>query len=99
MRTRWHIRWFALIVAIATMMSVAVPVLATAPYPAPGTATVDGNPNEWDLTRDFFAKMYEAGKPDKDWLSSVYLRYDCVSKTLYVLVLTEKDKEGISDHG
>ncbi len=51
----------------------------------------DGNFGEWDLTNDFFANMYEAGNPTKQLLSKAYLRYDCSTNTLCVLVLTEID--------
>ena len=63
-----------------------------APYPNYGTGiVVDGDPSDWDLTNDFFADMYEAGNPTKTLLSKSYLRYDCTSNTLYVLVLTEDE--------
>jgi len=42
---------------------------------------------EWKLTEDFFAHMYRAGKPTKEVESELYLRYDCSTKTMYVLVL------------
>ncbi len=93
MRVVRHVQWFALIAAIAMMIGMAMPALAAYPEPAHGTADVDGNPDEWDLNLDFFAEMHEAGKPDKDWLSSVYLRYDCTSGALYVLVLAENGYE------
>jgi hypothetical protein len=57
------------------------------PYPTPGTAVVDGDYGEWNLTTDFFADMYRAGNPDKPVESELYLRYDCISNTLYALVL------------
>ena len=57
--------------------------------PTYGTAVVDGNPGEWDLTDDLFAIMYEAGKDDHDHLSNLYVRYDCDTLTAYVLVLLE----------
>lgn len=86
-----YIRWFALIAVIIMMMDAAMPVLAaTPPEPTYGSADVDGNPSEWDLDNDFFADMWEAGRPDKpnpQKLSKAYLRYDCPSRTLYVLVL------------
>jgi choice-of-anchor A domain-containing protein len=54
-----------------------------------GTAVVDGEYAEWDLTADFFAEMHEAGKVDKDHLSNLYLRYDVTAGTMFALVLRE----------
>jgi len=51
-----------------------------------GTAIVDGNPIEWSAS-DFYANMYRAGDPNKVIESNLYLRYDCISQTLYILVL------------
>ena len=63
---------------------------AIPPQPTYGTADVDGNIGEWDLTNDFFANMYRAGDPTKKLESKAYLRYDCDTHTMYVLVLTEE---------
>jgi hypothetical protein len=51
--------------------------------------TVDGNISDWNLGSDFFANMYEAGNPEKDLLSKSYLRYNCNTNEIYILVLTE----------
>jgi hypothetical protein len=59
------------------------------PIPEPGTAIIDGSYGEWNLTDDFFANMYEAGNDSKDLFSKCYLRYDCSTQTLFVLVLVE----------
>ncbi len=76
-----------LLVCSALMVS---SVMAAAPNVSYGTATVDGNPVEWDLTADFFKNMHEAGDPiTKDLLSKAYVRYSCETGKLYVLVLTE----------
>ncbi|NND07856.1 MAG: hypothetical protein HKN87_15875, partial [Saprospiraceae bacterium] len=61
---------------------------STCPKPTSGTANIDGNYSEWDLTNDFFADMYEAGKVDKTLLSKLYVRYDCKTQKLCVLVKT-----------
>ena len=65
---------------------------ATPPEPTYGTATVDGDPSEWNLaedgTGDFFADMYRASKPEKPVESKLYLRYDCKTNILYALVLS-----------
>ena len=57
--------------------------------PGFGQTTVDGDISDWDLTDDFFANMYEAGNPTKDLLSKAYLRYNCETNTLCILVLME----------
>ncbi len=54
--------------------------------PTIGTATVDGNIGEWNLTTDFFSSMHVQGDPGKPWVASTYLRYDPATKTVYVLV-------------
>ncbi|MCI2429367.1 DUF11 domain-containing protein [Candidatus Acetothermia bacterium] len=67
-------------------------VLAAAPpEPTYGTATVNGDPGEWNLANDFFADMYRAGDPTKKVESKFYLRYDCSTQTMYALVLTVDD--------
>jgi len=53
------------------------------------TANVDGDPSEWDLTQDFFANMYRAGNPTKPLEAKAYARYDCLTQTMYILVLAE----------
>jgi hypothetical protein len=60
---------------------------ATPPTPTYGTATVDGDASEWNLSSDFYAAMYVAGDPSKAAVANGYLRYDCSTNTLYVLVL------------
>jgi len=64
------------------------PAGATPPTPSSGTAVVDGNPGEWNLVADFFTNMYRAGNPTKPIESKAYLRYDCLTHTMFVLVLT-----------
>ena len=59
---------------------------ATPPTPTYGTATVDGDPSEWDLANDFYAAMYNGGRPTDPVLADGYLRYDCTSGTLFVMV-------------
>lgn len=58
------------------------------------TAVVDGTYDEWDLSLngpDYFAPLYEAGDPGKEWLANSYVRYDCNTNTMYVLVLDIPD--------
>jgi hypothetical protein len=67
----------------------AVPLSWTA-----GTATVDGNTSDWNLSTDASTRMCEAGWINtdgtcngKEQLSTLYTRYDCNTNTMYVLVL------------
>jgi hypothetical protein len=62
---------------------------AAAPNPSLGTANVDGNPSEWDLTADFFANMTNAGNANQPVMAKLYIRYDCEAEVLYGLVLAE----------
>lgn len=72
--------------------------------PAYGTATVDGDPKEWNLaedgTGDFFANMHRAGKCDDEenhpLESKLYLRYDCKNHVLFILVLTKDGVPGLA---
>ena len=57
------------------------------------TAIIDGSFAEWDLTNDVSFRMHEAGQLDKTHFSNAYLRYDCNSNTMFVLVL-DKDIPG-----
>lgn len=59
---------------------------ADAPYPGYGTRIVDGDVSDWNLAKDYFATMYRAGEEGKPLESWLYLRYDCNTNTLYVLV-------------
>jgi PKD repeat protein len=73
---------------------------ATPPEPSYGTATVDGNYAEWDLTNDYFADMWRAGKapgdhPNPVLESKLYLRYDCEENVLYALVLSVNDTNAL----
>jgi len=64
-----------------------------------GTATVDGDISEWDLSGGNI--MCTAGSlgvdgcegNGKEQLSTVYLRYDCTTNTMYVLVLEADGKD------
>lgn len=60
-----------------------------------GTATVDGNPIEWTAS-DFYANMHRAGDPNKVIESNLYLRYDCNTQTLYILVLNVNGIQAIA---
>lgn len=72
------------LVSVATYAS--IPASVT---PVFGTAVVDGDYSEWNLATDFAAEMREAGKASFTLLSKLYLRYDCNTDTMYVLVLRE----------
>jgi hypothetical protein len=54
--------------------------------------TVDGDGSDWDMDLDFFSDMYLAWNSNTV-LSRLYLRYDCVTSTMYVLVLAEDAAE------
>lgn len=60
---------------------------ATPPEPTYSAAVVDGNPGEWGIPEDLFSDMYRAGNPAKPVEAYLYLRYDCATGTMYVLVL------------
>jgi hypothetical protein len=70
---------------------------AAPPNPTYGTANVDGNSGEWNLPQDFYTLMYRAGDPTKPVESKAYLRYDCATHTMYVLVLIEPNSVGYID--
>jgi hypothetical protein len=78
-------------------LSTLVTTPARALEPAVGSGiVVDGNPGEWNLATDFFADMYNEGRPDPSWsgyavLSKLYLRYDCEQQILSALVLDVED--------
>ena len=67
------------------------------PEPSYGTATVDGNPGEWNLTADEFAPLYQAGMSGKPIEGYVYLRYDCNTNVMYALVKTVPGVTILSD--
>ncbi len=70
---------------------------AAPPQPTYAPAFVDGLTFEWDLPNDFFTYMYRAGNPAKPIESRAYVRYDCLTATLYVLVLNEPGHVGYID--
>jgi hypothetical protein len=88
---------FSAIITLLLLFTLPSIGLAAYPYPTIGTATVDGAYGEWDLTDDFFANMYRAGKDDAQHPveSKLYLRYDPPTETLYLLVLTEPGVLGL----
>jgi hypothetical protein len=77
----------AIVTCIGVLGFAPLAVSAAAPNVVTGTATVDGNYSEWNLTADFFANMYIGGDSSKTLWSKAYLRYDYSTGTLYVLVL------------
>ena len=84
-------------ISVALLTLVASASLAVPPNPTYGTANVDGNSGEWNLVNDFFSLMYRAGNPSKPVESKAYLRYDCSTQTMYVLVLMEPNSIGYID--
>ena len=74
--------------ALMLLVLAFAPVQVAAQQPAYGPGiVVDGDSGDWDLNGDFFAEMYMAGDPDFINLSTLYLRYDCTTTMLFVLVL------------
>jgi hypothetical protein len=59
--------------------------------PTYAQATIDGNIGEWNLTDDFFASMYRAGRVGAKVEAKLYLRYDCDQALMNVLVLSAGD--------
>ena len=84
-------------VVSAFLLLIASVALAAPPTPTYGTANVDGNSGEWNLAQDFYTLMYRAGDPTKQVESKGYLRYDCATMTMYVLVLMEPNSVGYID--
>jgi len=72
-------------------------ILADEIEPSYDSAVVDGNYREWNLSNDFAVEMHKAwrdgadGKAGKAVLADAYLRYDCDTEQMYVLVLAEKN--------
>ena len=69
----------------AIMLIVATIHAATPIVPAYGVATIDGNPSEWTQT-DFVSTLNNAGDPTKAILGNAYMRYDCASQKLFIMV-------------
>ena len=81
---------FIIIVAVLVLLvaQFTIALAANPPEPTYGTAVVDGDISEWDLTDDYFAAMGEGFDPVTKHASDLYLRYDCSTQTLYELVTT-----------
>ena len=79
-----------------TIAGAAFPLLAgaSAPNPSAGTATIDGDPGEWDLAADLFAPMTSGGDPSRPVLATFYARYDCATGVLAGLVLVKDGEHG-----
>ena len=52
-----------LILLTLVLTSFSLATAANPPIPSPGTATVDGDYSEWDLSNDYFAAMGEGFDP------------------------------------
>lgn len=74
----------------------AFPLLASAaaPTPSAGTATIDGDPGEWNLAADLFAPMTSGGDAQRPVLATFYARYDCAAHVLAGLVLVADGQHG-----
>jgi hypothetical protein len=79
---------FIIIVAVLVLLvgQYTLSLAANPPEPTYGTAVVDGDISEWDLTDDYFTAMGEGFDPVTKYASDLYLRYDCSTQTLYELV-------------
>jgi uncharacterized repeat protein (TIGR01451 family) len=101
MRTTRRRAWTVWLPALFLQLVAGLAQAAQPPQPTYGTAVKDGNPDtggpgaEWlyrpsagfPLGFDLWAGMFTAGDPDKPRLANAYLRYDCASQKLFVLVL------------
>lgn len=83
-------------VLLLTAAFVPASMLAAAPTPAAGSATVDGNTGDWSLGADFFADMNDGvdGHPVR---AKFYAKYDCDAEVLYGLVLVQGDEKARQD--
>jgi len=83
-------------VLLLTAAFVPASMLAAAPTPAAGSATVDGNTGDWSLGADFFGDMNDGvdGHPVR---AKFYAKYDCDAEALYGLVLVEGDEKARQD--
>jgi hypothetical protein len=64
----------------------------------PGTATVDGDPSEWNYNpadptdnANYVVTMYTGWDPTKPALADLYMRYDCDNQIMYAFVRTRGD--------
>jgi hypothetical protein len=64
----------------------------------PGTATVDGDPSEWDYNpsdpidnANYVVSMYTGWDSDKPALADLYMRYECDNQIMYAFVRTRSD--------
>ncbi len=77
--------WWAIAAGVAVALAAAIPVVALAPFPTPGSAVVDGDPGEWTAD-DLFTTMQHHGS--EVVVGTLSARYDCESEVLSVLVLS-----------
>lgn len=85
-RTRIFFGFRRMVVGFLALILTAGAALADPPYPWYGVRVVDGDFSDWNLPKDYFAQMYRAGSEVKAIESWLYLRYDCTSSTLFILV-------------
>jgi hypothetical protein len=83
-------------VLLLTAAFVPASMMAAAPTPNAGSATVDGNTGDWSLGADFFADMNDGvdGHPVR---AKFYAKYDCDAEVLYGLVLVQGDEQARQD--
>jgi len=75
------------LLTLGAALALSAPAQAAPPNVPQGTADVDGSLSEWSKD-PVFAKMYRAGKADKQVESTLKLRYDCSTRVLYAAVET-----------
>ncbi|MCC9075562.1 hypothetical protein FKZ61_005485, partial [Litorilinea aerophila] len=72
------------------------PALAQMPQLTYGSATVDGQIGEWNLSTDRYAAMYPNGDASQGTTGDLYLRYNCANQTMYALVLLAEGVTGLA---
>ncbi|MBI1730956.1 thrombospondin type 3 repeat-containing protein [Candidatus Acetothermia bacterium] len=88
---------FFIVFLLGMFMVAASDAKATPPSPTYGTAVVDGSISEWNLTTDLFGSMYRAFNNTKPLEAQYYLRYNCTTEVLYVLVQTEDGVDALEE--
>ncbi|HQG44549.1 MAG TPA: hypothetical protein PLG50_02675, partial [bacterium] len=81
---------------LAVLLTLLVWPAAAAVLPS-AAPVVDGQITDWNLTTDWVSQMHRAWKASKEYQSDLYLRYDCATQTMFVLVLTRTGYPGLLD--
>lgn len=86
----WRVFAFSL-ASLGLCCALAVPALAGPPWPLYGSRVVDGDESDWNLSLDFYDYLFRSGDPTFPIEANLYLRHDCTTNTVYILVLTTED--------